>query len=96
MIGGMLSISPTKVTNAVVRLTLRAMCDFLRAHKFSRQGLEQLQVDCAFIRQRLWACVGDEHMLNVSLEDVLTAAVNQCAQPKLLDPSVVRSICEET
>jgi hypothetical protein len=60
--------------NAIVRLTLNGMCEFVRGQKFSRQGLEQMQVDCAFMRQKLWICVGDEHMLNMSIEDVVTAA----------------------
>nr|CAD2167217.1 unnamed protein product [Meloidogyne enterolobii] len=84
------------VMNALIRLLSLYLCEFVRAQpKFSRNGLEQLQVDCAYMRQKLWAHAGDEHMLNMSIEDVVTAAVNQCAQPKLLDPSVVRTICEE-
>ncbi|CAK5099101.1 unnamed protein product [Meloidogyne enterolobii] len=84
------------VMNALIRLLSLYLCEFVRAQpKFSRNGLEQLQVDCAYMRQKLWAHAGDEHMLNMSIEDVVTAAVNQCAQPKLLDPSVVRAICEE-
>uniref|UniRef100_A0A914KVV8 Vacuolar protein sorting-associated protein 51 homolog n=1 Tax=Meloidogyne incognita TaxID=6306 RepID=A0A914KVV8_MELIC len=84
------------VMNALIRLLSLSLCEFVRAQpKFSRNGLEQLQVDCAYMRQKLWAHAGDEHMLNMSIEDVVTAAVNQCAQPKLLDPSVVRAICEE-
>uniref|UniRef100_A0A914MDI1 Vacuolar protein sorting-associated protein 51 homolog n=1 Tax=Meloidogyne incognita TaxID=6306 RepID=A0A914MDI1_MELIC len=75
------------VMNALIRLLSLYLCEFVRAQpKFSRNGLEQLQVDCAYMRQKLWAHAGDEHMLNMSIEDVVTAAVNQCAQPKLLDP----------
>uniref|UniRef100_A0A914GUI7 Vacuolar protein sorting-associated protein 51 homolog n=1 Tax=Globodera rostochiensis TaxID=31243 RepID=A0A914GUI7_GLORO len=77
------------VMGAIVRLLLLAFCDFVRAQKFSRQGFEQLQVDCAYVRQRLWYFVADEHMLNTCIEDIVTAAVNQCAQPKLLDPAIV-------
>uniref|UniRef100_A0A1I8BTD2 Vacuolar protein sorting-associated protein 51 homolog n=1 Tax=Meloidogyne hapla TaxID=6305 RepID=A0A1I8BTD2_MELHA len=84
------------IMNALIRLLSLSLCEYVRAQpKFSRNGLEQLQVDCAYMRQKLWAHAGDEHMLNMSIEDVVTAAVNQCAQPKLLDPSVVRAICEE-
>ncbi|KAF7636600.1 hypothetical protein Mgra_00003996 [Meloidogyne graminicola] len=84
------------IMNAIIRLLSLYLCDYVRSQpKFSRNGLEQLQVDCAYMRQKLWVYAGDEHMLNISIEDVLTAAVNRCAQPKLLDPSVVRAICEE-
>ncbi|KAL3103113.1 hypothetical protein niasHS_002299 [Heterodera schachtii] len=75
------------VMGAIVRLILRAFCDFVRVQKFSRHGFEQLQVDFAYVRQKLWYFVADEHMLNTCIEDIVTAAVNQCAQPKLLDPS---------
>jgi len=50
------------------------MCDFVRNQTFSAEGLEQMQVDCAFMRLKLWATVGDEHMLNTLIEDVLTVA----------------------
>ncbi|KAI1731438.1 vps51/Vps67 domain-containing protein [Ditylenchus destructor] len=84
------------VLNAIVRVTLKHMAESVLQHTFSPNGLQQLQVDCGYIKHQLWQLVVDEHVLNSLIEEIVTSAVNQCSQPKLLEPVVVREICERS
>ncbi|KAI1718089.1 vps51/Vps67 domain-containing protein [Ditylenchus destructor] len=84
------------VLNAIVRVTLKHMAESVLQHTFSPNGLQQLQVDCGYLKHQLWQLVVDEHVLNSLIEEIVTSAVNQCSQPKLLEPVVVREICERS
>lgn len=36
----------------------------------------------------------DEHALNSLVDEVVSSVVNQCVDPKILDPAFVKRICE--
>lgn len=73
---------------------LRLFLDWIRRTAFSRAGVQQLQVDSFFLKQTLWRFVADEMAMNVLVDETLTAAVNLCEDPKLLEPGAVKEMCE--
>uniref|UniRef100_A0A7E4VM06 Vacuolar protein sorting-associated protein 51 homolog n=1 Tax=Panagrellus redivivus TaxID=6233 RepID=A0A7E4VM06_PANRE len=82
------------VLAAVIKIGLKSLVEHLRVNVYSRNGLQQMQVDCLFLRGKLWAHVSDEHVLNTLIDDIVSSVVIQCQQPVLLDPKVANEVCE--
>jgi hypothetical protein len=85
-----------EIVGCIVDKCLRAWLDFVRKQKFSRFGVQQLQVDSFFQKQHLWKFVFDEVLLNLLIDEALATAVNSCVDPKLLEPALVKEICDRS
>ncbi|KAH7728437.1 Protein VPS-51 a [Aphelenchoides avenae] len=83
------------ILEAIVRFVLKCMVDASRQQFFSANGFEQIQIDCYYLKQRLWKFVPDEHVLNSLIDEVISSSVNQCSEPKILDPATVKDICDK-
>uniref|UniRef100_A0A914Y6J0 Vacuolar protein sorting-associated protein 51 homolog n=1 Tax=Panagrolaimus superbus TaxID=310955 RepID=A0A914Y6J0_9BILA len=81
---------------AIVKIGLKSLVEFSRLLLFSCNGLQQMQVDCLFLKQKLWQFVHDEHVLNSLIDEVVASVVIQCTEPRLLEPSVANLICEKS
>ena len=82
------------IIGCLVDKTLRPFLACVRTQKFSRFGVQQLQIDCFYFKQILWRFVADEMCMNVLIDETLSSAVNLCVAPKLLTPSNVKEICD--
>jgi hypothetical protein len=81
---------------AIVKIGLKSLVEFSRLLLFSCNGLQQMQVDCLYLKQKLWQYVHDEHVLNSLIDEVVASVVIQCTEPRLLEPSVANLICEKS
>lgn len=82
------------LTGGALKVALKALAECVRLRTFGRHGLQQLQVDCHFLQQRLACLPADERLLNALLEDALSSAQLRCVDPQLMEPSIVDIICE--
>ncbi|KAE9556197.1 hypothetical protein FO519_000536 [Halicephalobus sp. NKZ332] len=80
---------------AVTKIGLRSLIESTRLRVFSCCGLQQIQVDCLYLKHKLWDYVPDEHVLNCLYDDLVSSAINQCNDPRLLDPATAKKICED-
>uniref|UniRef100_A0AC34FEP0 Vacuolar protein sorting-associated protein 51 homolog n=1 Tax=Panagrolaimus sp. ES5 TaxID=591445 RepID=A0AC34FEP0_9BILA len=81
---------------AIVKIGLKSLVESSRLLLFSCNGLQQMQVDCLYLKQKLWQFVNDEHVLNSLIDEVVASVVIQCTEPRLLEPSVANLICEKS
>ncbi|CAD5205665.1 unnamed protein product [Bursaphelenchus okinawaensis] len=81
------------IIGCVIDKCLRLFLEWVRKNSFSRSGVQQIQVDSFYLKQTLWRFVSDEMAMNVLIDEALTAAVNLCEDPKLLEPANVKEIC---
>ncbi|KAI6241207.1 Vacuolar protein sorting-associated protein 51-like protein [Aphelenchoides fujianensis] len=81
------------ILGCLVDKSLRLFLGWVRERKFSRAGVQQLQIDSFFFKQNLWKFVADEMQMNVLIDEALSAAVNSCQNPLLLQPPAVKEIC---
>ncbi|CAD5208507.1 unnamed protein product [Bursaphelenchus xylophilus] len=80
------------IIGCVLDKCLRLYLEWVRKTNFSRAGVQQVQVDSFYLKQTLWRFVSDEMAMNVLIDEALTAAVNLCEDPKLLEPAAVKEI----
>lgn len=60
------------IISCLVDKCLRLFLNWVRQQKFSRFGVQQLQIDCFFQKQYLWKHVADEMPINVLIDEFLT------------------------
>uniref|UniRef100_A0A914XT87 Vacuolar protein sorting-associated protein 51 homolog n=1 Tax=Panagrolaimus superbus TaxID=310955 RepID=A0A914XT87_9BILA len=84
------------VVLAIVKIGLKSLVESSRLLLFSCNGLQQMQVDCLYLKQKLWQFVNDEHVLNSLIDEVVASVVIQCTEPRLLEPSTANLICEKS
>ena len=71
---------------AIVKIGLKSFVETSRLQTFSCNGLQQMQVDCIYLKQKLWQYVNDEHVLNSLIDEASASAVFRCLEPRLLEP----------
>lgn len=91
-----IEFSQESIMLAITKIGLRSLIESTRLSVFSSYGLQQIQVDCLFLKHKLWEWVPDEHVLNCLYDDLISSAINQCDDPRLLDPAIAKRICEES
>uniref|UniRef100_A0A0M3HWJ5 Vacuolar protein sorting-associated protein 51 homolog n=1 Tax=Ascaris lumbricoides TaxID=6252 RepID=A0A0M3HWJ5_ASCLU len=84
----------TSVLTAIVSVALKSFAESVRLQTFSKFGLEQIQVDCYFLQQNLWRYISDEQITMSLLDEIISSAVHRSFDPKLMDPAIVKAICE--
>jgi hypothetical protein len=48
------------VLTGIIKITLKTFLECLRLKTFSKYGLQQIQVDCYYLKLYLWRFVSDE------------------------------------
>ncbi|KAI6178391.1 Vacuolar protein sorting-associated protein 51-like protein [Aphelenchoides besseyi] len=82
-----LELKRHSILGCLVDKSLRLFLGWVRKLKFSRVGVQQLQIDSFYFKQNLWKFVADEMCMNVLIDETLSAAVNLCVNPQLLQPT---------
>jgi len=81
----------------ILRIAFKALFEYMREETFGKFGLQQIQVDCAFIGEivRDFVDADDASVLDSLLDEVVTSAQMRCVDPVLMDSSVVEARCDE-
>merc|ERR1712083_1044203 len=81
----------------ILRIAFKALYEYMREETFAKFGLQQIQVDCAFLAEvvRDFVEAEDAGVLDSLLDVVVTSASQRCDDPVLMDASVVEALCDE-
>ncbi|VDD86621.1 unnamed protein product [Enterobius vermicularis] len=85
----------TSVLTALVNITMKSLLESVRLQTFSKFGLQQIQVDCSFLQQRLWRFISDDQGTVSFIDEIISSAMHRCIDAKLLKPITVSEICEK-
>ena len=78
----------------VTKLVLKTLVEEVRLGTFSRNGFQQLQVDCAMLRWVLPPCVDDEGSVLALLDEALISCQERCLDPVAVEHSVMEELCQ--
>ncbi|KAM3720589.1 Vacuolar protein sorting-associated protein [Dirofilaria immitis] len=81
------------ILTAIVNIALKSFLECVRLQIFSRSGLQQIQVDCCFLRQNLWRHLSDEQIALSLIDEIVSSAVHRSIDPKLMEPATVKALC---
>eukprot|EP00929_Paragymnodinium_shiwhaense_P054009 TRINITY_DN27078_c0_g1_i1.p1 TRINITY_DN27078_c0_g1~~TRINITY_DN27078_c0_g1_i1.p1 ORF type:complete len:849 (+),score=238.17 TRINITY_DN27078_c0_g1_i1:224-2770(+) len=81
----------------ILRVAFKAFYESVREETFGRFGLQQLQVDCAFLGEFLREFVENEEagVMDSLLDEVVTSASQRCTDPVQMDVALIEKICDE-
>lgn len=81
----------------ILRIAIKALYEYCREETFGKFGLQQMQVDCAFLGEMLRDFVEaeDAGVLDSLLDEVVTSASQRCLEPVAMDASVVEALCDQ-
>jgi hypothetical protein len=81
----------------ILRIAFKALYEYMREETFAKFGLQQIQVDCAFLAEvvRDFVEAEDASILDSLLNEVVASASQRCEDPVLMDASVVEALCDE-
>eukprot|EP00930_Biecheleria_cincta_P047222 TRINITY_DN32685_c0_g1_i1.p1 TRINITY_DN32685_c0_g1~~TRINITY_DN32685_c0_g1_i1.p1 ORF type:complete len:806 (+),score=182.86 TRINITY_DN32685_c0_g1_i1:36-2420(+) len=81
----------------ILRIAFKAFFEYMREETFGKFGLQQIQVDCAFIGEmvRDFVEAEDSSVLDSLLEEVVACAQMRCVDPVLMDSALVEARCDE-
>jgi len=82
----------------ILRIAFKALYEYMREETFAKFGLQQIQVDCAFLAEvvRDFVEAEDAGVLDSLLDVVVTSATQRCCDdPVLMDASVVEALCDD-
>jgi len=81
----------------ILRIAFKAFFEYMREETFGKYGLQQIQVDCAFMGEmvRDFVEADDASVLDSLLDEVVASAQLRCVDPVLMDTNVVEARCDE-
>eukprot|EP00439_Symbiodinium_sp_Y106_P026219 s5729_g3.t1 len=79
----------------ILRIAFKAFFEYVREETFGKYGLQQIQLDCAFIAEMVRDFVENDDASDSLLDEVVTSAQLRCVEPVAMDASVVEARCEE-
>jgi hypothetical protein len=81
----------------ILRIAFKALYEYMREETFAKFGLQQIQVDCAFMAEivRDFVEPEDANVLDSLLDEAVTSATARCAEPVLMDTVMVEAVCDE-
>ncbi|XP_063717211.1 vacuolar protein sorting-associated protein 51 homolog [Symsagittifera roscoffensis] len=82
------------IMTGIVKICLKTLLECVRVRTFGKFGLQQMQVDCAYLQNFLERFVSDELIVNCLLEEAVTSAAHRCLDAAPMEPSVIELICE--
>ncbi|KAI6661613.1 Vacuolar protein sorting-associated protein 51-like [Oopsacas minuta] len=83
------------ILTGIIKITLKGFLEAVRACTFGKYGLQQMQLDLAYLHIYIWRFVANENLILDLIEDILTSSVSRCIDPILMDTSVIDLICQE-
>eukprot|EP00198_Chlamydomonas_reinhardtii_P005800 XP_001695136.1 predicted protein [Chlamydomonas reinhardtii] len=97
---GSVALTCPAILAAVAAVALKSLLESIRLETLGRAGLQQLQLDVAFLRPQLRRCLlrggggkGDgTAVVEQLLEDVVLSGTERCVEPALLEAAVVERI----
>lgn len=80
-----------QVTSSLASGALKRFVEALKGYDFSKGGFQQIQIDCQFYRTSLRKLFhgGFAEKVFATLEEIVLVAAERCAEPVLLEPSVL-------
>ncbi|XP_075252542.1 vacuolar protein sorting-associated protein 51 homolog isoform X2 [Convolutriloba macropyga] len=82
------------IMTGIVKICLKTLLECVRMRTFGKFGLQQMQVDCAYLQNFLERFVSDEVIVTCLLEEAVTSSAHRCLDPVPMEPSVIELICE--
>jgi len=78
----------------ILRIAFKALYEYMREEMFAKFGVQQIQVDCAFLADaaRIFVESEDAGALDSLLDEALTSASRRCEDPALIDVDGVERI----
>jgi hypothetical protein len=82
---------------SILRIAYKALCEYVREETFAKFGLQQIQVDCAFLADvtRDFVEAEDAGVLDSLLDEAVTSASRRCVDPVLMESVIVETLCDE-
>lgn len=84
----------SSILTGIVKISLKGFLEYVRMCIFGKFGLQQMQVDIAYLQIYMWRFVTDESLVNGLLEEIITNTITRCIDPVLMESSVVNVVCE--
>ncbi|KAL3917252.1 MAG: hypothetical protein SGPRY_006479 [Prymnesium sp.] len=78
----------------IIKLTLKTLVEEARFCTFSREGFQQLHLDCGMMRWVLPACVDDDRDVLSLLDELLISCQERCIDCVPLEQSVLERLCD--
>merc|ERR1711933_628403 len=82
----------------ILRIAFKALYEFMREETFAKFGLQQIQVDCAFladVARSDFVEAEDANVLDSLLDEVIESAKLRCVEPVLMNATSVETLCDE-
>jgi len=81
----------------ILRIAIKAFYEYVREETFAKFGLQQIQVDAAFLGEMVRDFVEAEEAgaLDGLLDEVVASTSQRSVEPVLMDQAVVDSICDQ-
>eukprot|EP00927_Polykrikos_kofoidii_P059742 TRINITY_DN54879_c0_g1_i1.p1 TRINITY_DN54879_c0_g1~~TRINITY_DN54879_c0_g1_i1.p1 ORF type:complete len:828 (+),score=179.60 TRINITY_DN54879_c0_g1_i1:78-2561(+) len=85
------------VVLAILRIAFKALYEHVREETFGKFGLQQIQVDCAFLAEvvRDFVEAEDAGVLDSLLDEAVSSASQRCVDSVLMDVEVLEALCDE-
>ncbi|KAL6763334.1 hypothetical protein V8C86DRAFT_2499142 [Haematococcus lacustris] len=89
--GGPLQFSQASILSGIAGIGLKSLVECIRLQTLSRAGLQQLQLDCHYLRPLLRRCTAGraQQVVDSLLDEVVSAGVERAIDPTLLEPAVL-------
>ncbi|KAL1495802.1 hypothetical protein AB1Y20_016663 [Prymnesium parvum] len=78
----------------IIKLTLKTLLEESRVCTFSREGFQQLHLDCGMMRWVLPACVEQEADVLSLLDEILISCQERCLDCVPLEHAVLQRLCD--
>ena len=78
----------------VAKLTLKTLVEEVRQGTFGREGFQQIQLDCAFLRWVLPSNVDDEGAVLALLDEAIISCQERCIDPAAFEHADMEPFCE--
>eukprot|EP00927_Polykrikos_kofoidii_P038452 TRINITY_DN32796_c0_g1_i1.p1 TRINITY_DN32796_c0_g1~~TRINITY_DN32796_c0_g1_i1.p1 ORF type:complete len:812 (+),score=188.65 TRINITY_DN32796_c0_g1_i1:91-2526(+) len=81
----------------ILRIAFKALYEYMREETFAKYGLQQIQLDCAFLAEvvRDFVEAEDAGVLDSLLEEVVASATKRCVDPVLMKAEVIEGLCDD-
>ena len=86
--------SVTGMLTHVAKLTLKTLVEEVRLGTFGREGFQQIQLDCAFLRWVLPSNVDDEGAVLALLDEAIISCQERCIDPAAFEHADMEPFCE--